>query len=160
MKDRHIETATVAAILLLVALFFLGGCKPPPQIVTETKTEYREVVRDTTIYLSDSGFLYAWIECDSAYQAKLAEVVPIPGKFIETKIVLKDRVLKVSAIVDSAEVYARLKDRYNKETKTETVIVKENYVTGFQSFQIWAGRILLALLLVFIALRMLIKKPP
>jgi hypothetical protein len=158
MKDRHIEIA--AALLITAIVLMFSGCKAPPQIVTETRTEIVEKVRDTIIYLSDSGFLYAWIECDSAYQAKIAEVVPLPGKFVEQKIVLKNNYIKVTATVDSAEVYARLKDRYQSDVKNETIIVKENYVTGFQWFQIWAARVIALLILVFILLRLFIKKPP
>jgi hypothetical protein len=145
MKTIHIDLLLVGLVIWIVA-----ACHHPPQVVTETRTEYKEVIRDSTIYLSDSSMLYAWLECDSVGQAHIREIAELrAGKMVFPEVIIKNNYLKTVCKVDSFQVFVRLKDRYTvKEEVKKPPPERVNYVTGFQWFQIWAGRVLIVILII------------
>jgi hypothetical protein len=151
-------------IILLSACLFalcLAGCKTQAPIArtdTVTKTVIQELVKDTTIYLTDSAGFRALLECDSLGQVRVKQIQDYyAGQFIKPKVVIKDNYVTLDCKIDSAGVYVYWKERHESKEQTITTVnvVKENYVTGFQWAQIWAGRVFVLLLLLYVAYRVL-----
>lgn len=161
MKDRIINTALVilaACVLFLCAV----GCKvqaPIARADTVTKTVIQEVIKDTTVYITDSAGFRAALECDSLGQVRIRQIEQYyAGQFVKPKVIVKDNWLKVDCKIDSGAVYVAWKQRTETtEQKVTTVKVPPpvNYVTGWQWAQIWAGRLLIALVVVYAGIKLL-----
>lgn len=161
MKDRIINTALVilaACVLFLCAV----GCKvqaPIARTDTVTKTVISEVIRDTTVYIVDSAGFRAALICDSLGQVRVKQVEQYyAGIFVKPKIVIKDNYVQVDCKIDSGAVYVAWKQRTETtEQKVTTVKVPPpvNFITGWQWAQIWAGRLLMALVLIYVGIKVL-----
>ncbi len=142
-------------ILLAACLFFLCSCRtqiPIARADTVTKVLIKERVHDTTIYVTDSAGFKALLECDSLGMVRVKQIQNFyAGQFVRPKVVVKDNYIKLDCKVDSAKIYASWKERDTvKVTSTsQTIVVKENYITGFQWAQIWAGRVFILLVLLY-----------
>lgn len=144
--------------LIIIALLaaIAAGCRttqPTSQISEHVtvKTEIKEVLRDTTIFLTDSAQVRALVKCDSQGNAYLAEITALRlGKFARPRIRLNSNVMTLDCIVDSAAVYVAWHQRYERRetdtTVSKTVQVPVNYVTKWQNAQMWMGRILMILI--------------
>lgn len=117
----------------------------------------KEVVRDTVVYtMPDEGTVTALLRCDSLGNAYIKEIIDLKavGKSQPPNIRIRDNIIRVVVPVDSQAVYMTLKDRYETTDQKTTVIPtpeRINYLTGWQWFQIWVGRILGILLILIIA---------
>lgn len=141
-------------IILLAALLFLlclYACKCPPQIAssdTVRNSNIQIIPHDTTVYLNDSARLRALLYCDSIGQVKIRQIQDYyAGQWIKPKVVIRDNYLNVDCKIDSAAIVVRWNERHETTSNiihTVTVPPAVNYVTGFQWFQIWLARILLA----------------
>lgn len=161
MKDRIINTALVilaACILFLCAV----GCKvqaPIARTDTVTKTVISEVIRDTTVYITDSAGFRAALICDSMGQIRVKQVEQYyAGLFVKPKIVIKDNFIKVDCRIDSGAVYVAWKQRTEATEQTITTVTVPppvNYVTGWQYAQIYMGRLLMALILIYVGIKVL-----
>lgn len=159
-------------LVTIAVIFLLASCckQLTPQTTANTKDSVRtevkyqliEKIKDTTIYVgADSSLLVALLECDSTGSARLIQINKLKaGRTARpAAISLNSNQLLVKCNIDSFAVYAQVKDRYQlKDTgsfqnkSAQSVIIKEmpvNYVSGFQWFQIWTGRIFLLLLLLY-----------
>ena len=157
-------------VIILAAILFLSGCCKPlvqqstsnqkDSVRTEVKTELIEKVRDTIIYIpGDSSLIEALFECDSLRNVQLKSIVTMPGKTIKPKLGLKNNVASFQCNVDSAAVAVLYLERFlsrdstgfNYHASDVTTIVEKrvNYVTGWQWFQIWFGRIVLIIVLIY-----------
>ena len=149
MKKQPTDLVIIAlgAILLFLCLY---ACKPIPVISrsdTVTKTIVKEVLRDTTIYISDSAGFRALLECDSLGAIRVKQIEQYyAGQFVKPKIIIKDNFVNVTCKIDSAKVAISWNERHtvHSEVINTVVVEKINYVTGFQWFQIWTCRVLLA----------------
>lgn len=169
MKDRHIETATVAAILLLIALFILGGCRTVEKVIvrndTIRSTVIRERLRDTIItVMGDSSAVSYLIECQND-KAKLVELIStsMGARTAPPKVEIKDRILTAKCNVDSMAIYMSWKERDTTKVTSITVApepIRENYLTGWQWFQVWTGRILAAVAVLFVGIWWIRRKRP
>ena len=169
-RDQIRECSIWLFVALLLLLFFLVSCNrsiPVASSDTIVRTVIRDRVKDTTIYLTDSAGLMAYLECDSMGQAKVKFIEDYwAGQFSKVpKVVIRNNWLKADCRIDSAAVYVAMKlsDTTNY-TRIETVkVVKENYLTPWQWAQVWAGRLLMILGLIsvlFFGLRLFVKKFP
>jgi len=159
MKDRIINTALVilaACILFLCAV----GCKvqaPIARTDTVTKTVITEVLRDTTVYIVDSAGFRAALECDSLGQVRIRQIQDYyAGQFVKPKVIIKDNYVQVDCKIDSGAVYVAWKQRTETtEQKVTTVKVPPpvNYVTGWQYAQIYMGRLLMALVVIYAGIK-------
>ncbi|MCC8145633.1 MAG: hypothetical protein LIO93_04170 [Bacteroidales bacterium] len=126
--------STVFFILVFI-VFFLLGCKTKVQYVPveSVRVEYKDN------YLRDSIFMY-----DSIHIKEKGDTV-----FMEKlRYIYKDKLIRDSVFIcDSIAV------PYEVEK-----IVREKYVSSFQSFQIWCGRILLLALVVYFGIRFVRKR--
>jgi hypothetical protein len=140
---------------LLIFIILLAGCRCPKPIATVEKetVTITETVRDTVVKIQpDASHIRALLECDDERQVIIRELQELQaGNHVRPpQIVIRENVLTATAEVDSFEVYLKWKqrDRQTDVIKTETVTVNE--LTGWQWFQIWAGRIAFALALIWI----------
>ena len=136
--------------LLLLALLTISGCKVKQYVASsDTITVVREVPHDSLIYISDSSGLAALIECDSLGKIHLKEIQDYyKGQFVKPKVEIRNNYVEVACIVDSAQIYLTWKSRDRSTVITTVQVVKENYLTSWQWFQVWLGRILMALVIV------------
>lgn len=169
------------ATTILATILFASCYRPPiktaqnsdnkDSVRTDVRYQVVEKLRDTTIWLPpDSALLEALIECDSAGQAQLRKIVALQAgrKLQAPSVQLKDNRLTAGCRIDSQAVYATLKDRYERYDTSHyeshhnmmaTVVeVPVNYVTGWQWFQIWCGRILLIILITWGATKLFSSK--
>ena len=121
---------------LLFILFFIGfaACNKTVYVPVESlRTEYRDNYLRDSVYLHDSVFVK--IKSDTVF-------------FERYKYLYRDKTVRDSIIInDSIQV------PYPVE-----VPVKVNFVSGWQSFQIWLGRILIGIVLGYLLLMLLKKK--
>ena len=159
-KHTWIDLAIVAFVTILLMLFFVS-CKTQAPIArtdTVTKTIIKERVRDTTIFITDSAGFRALLECDSLGQVRVKQIQDFyAGQFVKPKIVIKDNYIKLDCQIDSAKIFLMWlrRDTLYSVRSSSVVIQKENYITGFQWFQIWSGRVFFALLMVFLGVKVL-----
>lgn len=156
MKTRTIDLCLIGFVLVLIVL--AGGCRRLPAVARADTTErvvIRETIHDTTILIEqDSSWIQYYIDCQEG-KAKLTELLSYrPGENIRPpQVIIKDRILTAKCNVDSFAVYAAFKSRdTTTSTTTSQVIVKQvNYLTGWQWVQVYAGRLLFALVLLVVA---------
>jgi hypothetical protein len=161
MKDRI--TLPAFAVFLTCILFLCAvGCKVQAPIAstdTVTKTVIQEVLRDTTIYIVDSAGFRAALECDSMGQVRIRQIQDYyAGQFVKPKVIVKDNWLRVDCRIDSGAVYVAWKQRTETTEQSVTTVKVPppvNYVTGWQWAQIWAGRLLIALVVIYVGFKVL-----
>ncbi len=151
-------------ILFILAGLLVTSCskKNVPTIARQDsiqKITITERIHDTTILvLQDSSQVQYLIECENE-RAKLTQFLSYKsGSRVQPpQVTIVKNVLTAKCVVDSFAVYASFKTRDTTMVlKTNTVtIVPQNYVTGFQSFQIWLGRILLVILFIYFGLKLI-----
>ncbi len=129
--------------MLAIAMMPLSGCKvkkclqPERVVVTETRTEYKEVVRDSIIRVpADTSGLEAWFECDSMNRVYLRQINQMQGQrssiSANTKTVGKAMVITADCVCDSLAIYLKMKDKYlikdrtrDEKQVTPVIIVKK-----------------------------------
>ena len=153
-------------LLFMFAIFTACRTLKPPQIIERTTSIHDTVekVRDTMIKIpADSAWLKALLECDKNGQIHIKQLTDyIAGiKMKPPEIQIKDNIITIKAKVDSTAVYAALKDRYvtSKETAYKEKKVEVNFLTGWQWAQVYAGRLLLLIGLIFIIYYIVIRSP-
>jgi hypothetical protein len=152
--------------LVFVALL-MSGCvtqkrceqKFPPQIITIdsviTKTE--TIYRDTTIFIELPGdTIRDTVEVTvkegiansrpSIHETDLAwSMAQVVNGFLQHELIQKDSTL--ARVIENA---IRESATTTDKTKLVTKIVEKNYITSWQWFQIWLGRLLMALAAMFV----------
>ncbi|KAA6336272.1 hypothetical protein EZS27_015559 [termite gut metagenome] len=121
----------------------------PEEVVTE---------RLVPVYLSpDSAMLYALLECDSDKQVVLKEYYELKSQSVQSDFSFENGgvVYKTKTVHDT--IYLRARDRIVYKP-VPVPGEKVNYLTFWQQFWIYAGRLLLAALVVVLALKKLILK--
>lgn len=127
MKPQTIKT--IAAMLLILFLVILSGCKSKTVYVPveSLRIEYRGNLMRDSIYLRDSIFM----------QTKNDTVMIEKFRYL-----YKDRIVR-----DSIHLRDTIKVPYPVLEEVEV-----NKISGFQNFQMWCGRILLIALLAYLGL--------
>jgi hypothetical protein len=155
------QVRNLAIIALLAAILFLCSCKtqaPLARTDTVRQVVIKEVLHDTTVYLTDSAGFRALLECDSLGKIRVKQIQDFySGQFVRPKIVVKDNYVNVGCVIDSGAVYIAWKERNVSESlkTSQTIVQKVNYITGFQWAQIWAGRLLIVLVLIYAGVKVL-----
>ena len=154
-----------ATLLLAIFIGLITSCTPTRYITveknTETKTEIREVVRDTTIYIPpDQATAKALLECDSTGQILIRQIETLQGKLnAKANIRIIGNTIIADCLCDSMQIYMQLKDRY-QTTTTNTSETKiqwmEKELKWWQRCLIWIGGITLLTAIIF-AIFMIIK---
>lgn len=143
--------------LFVVLVTALVSCKsssvalPSKTEITNTITT-KEVVHDTIFETKkDSSYYKAWLECQDGKVVIKNQPQTTKGKYLQPpKVIIKDNYMKVDCEAEAQKLFAQWKDIYRtnnlQTTITNTVEVERN-LTWWQKFQIWCGRILLAIAL-------------
>lgn len=128
------------------------------------ETTIVEKIRDTIIYLpADNSSATIHLKADSTGIIIQSIETTSGTNLAPPNIKLKNNTIYVDCKVDSMAIYFHLKDRLTVRSKTETVtkthIEHVNYLTSWQWFQVWLGRLLL-LFLLLILIFLIIKQLP
>lgn len=110
-------------ILLILIILLFGSCATTKKIETkiETKTEYIELVKDTTIYIEDMAYFRAYLECDSINNVVIKELENKAGKLIKQNVKYIDKIIYVEAKIDSQAVYISWVETHNIEKEKEYI---------------------------------------
>lgn len=152
----------LSVIWMLSACVTQKRCSEKYPCVSST-TEYVhdtvvETIHDTTLVIKkDSSYIEAYLECDSSGRVLINQISQLDGKISRLKFQLKNNVIYVECKVDSLSVYLSWKNRYESKTqvKTNTITKTTNILTQWQIFQLWLGRILLVIILVYVAVKII-----
>lgn len=122
-------------VSLFILSFCLMGCKTKIQYVPveSVRLEYKDN------YLRDSIYRY-----DSVYVKEKGDTVWVE----KLRYIYKDKLVKDSILIQDT-----IPVPYEVEK-----IVKEKYVSSLQNFQIWCGRILLLLLIVYFGFKLIKRR--
>jgi hypothetical protein len=122
--------------ILIILIILFSSCATTKKIetITEIKTEYIELVKDTTIYIEDMAYFRAYLECDSVNNVVIKELENKAGKLIKQNVKYIDKIIYVEAKIDSQAVYISWIETHNIEKEKEYInveIIKKVYPTWF-----------------------------
>lgn len=126
----------VLAVIIIIGLFISCKSKTIYVPVETIKIEYKDRLRIDSLIRYDSIFQDRYMKGDTVFQVKERY------KYVDKVKVERDSVFKTDSIQVPYPV------------KGDPI----PYVTGWQNFQIWCGRILLLLLVGFFGYRFIVKK--
>jgi hypothetical protein len=146
-------TRMLLGLVALVSLFaLLGSCHPcrkcPPQYVERTITDTVEIKEIELRIEQDQSFIEAYLECDSTNQVIMTKLTTEQGKRVKQDVVFRDKIIKVTANVDSAKIGKQYMERHRQDKEIIHVPVEVNRVTWWQQGQIYGFRVLLILLII------------
>jgi len=116
-------------IFILIALF---SCTAKRTVTTTEHTQSavvdtthiitRETIQDTVIHLlADSSMFEAMIECDSNNQAFIRQITRMEnGRKVQTKVVFKDKILRVESRVNADSIKVYWKNYYEAQFVANT----------------------------------------
>jgi len=146
---------TIAIIVLFLCVSACRSHTPVVTVPVETVTIVRERLVEVPIP-ADSALMTAYFECDSNFNVLLRSFDEQKSASMATALNLDAggrlsyQVVRVS---DTVYIAARDSIVYKEIAFPVNVPVEVNKITGFQHFQIWAGRCLLAVLGIVILLK-------
>ena len=159
-------TVFILLILLISGCVTQKKCSQrfPPQILTKDSIVYSS----DTIKIKTVDTVYIKLSRDTIFDTKYVYIDRKTGlSYTDTSRLQNDfcisiagvmygelfheLITKDSLIMFTYDQYHTMVTTLQERYKTETQIIKENYVTGWQWFQIWAGRIVLILIVLFAA---------
>lgn len=166
---------TIFLVAVVVSFMLITGCRSnrlQPQHKTETKIEYKTIVKDSIVKLpADSSAIKALYECDSLNNVILTEIKHYQGSNIETEsnhtrtqtggLYVENR-----CKVDSSKVYLRWKENHVKETisdsvvhvKYETIEVEKEVKRSPVPWMIGGGLIILVIVILYNSIKNNIKR--
>lgn len=145
--------------ILLLAVICLSACKTmkylPAEKIIETKTEIKEVLRDTTVYVpADQATINALLECDSLGNVLIKNIETLQGKLnARASLKIQDNKLTADCQCDSLAIYLQLKEKFEKvttDTNKTKIIEKEKNLAWWQLTLMWAGGIFFIILIIVI----------
>jgi len=135
-------------IIIVFVCIIVCGCrtkKPVVSVPVESHTIIRERLVEVPI-AADSALMTAYLECDSNFNVLLRRFDEQKSVKISTALNLDDNgklSYKVVRVRDTVYIPARDSIVYKEIAIPVSVPIEVNQLTGFQHFQIWAGRCLL-----------------
>lgn len=146
-------------ILLIAIAILLGSCITrqkcesmfPPKVTTSNDTIVKYVERNTVEHLpADSSLYYAYIDCING-KPVITEVSTtssgngrapvISHTFKGNKLTVKCKEDSLRKVIKTLEKQVQI-----NSSKVEVHETKVNFITGWQNFQMWCGRILFGLI--------------
>ena len=127
MKNYLVFIMIISGLIIIC-----NGCKVKylqPERTTETIVEYKEVIRDTTIYIpADSSTVTALLECDSLNNVYIKSILQYQGEHsrigFNANHAGKTLYITTDCICDSMGIYLTYKDIYHKEKVIEKEVVR------------------------------------
>ena len=153
---KSLKNWMVCVVFLFVSVVALTACKgvsvvPPPSEETVITERITETLRDTVFNIApDSSYYKAWLRC---VEGKVVLSTPQLKKGRHLKppeVQIKDNILTVNCHAEAQQLFAQWKERFIEQHKQQTLktyIPVDKPPSSWQLFQIWCGRIFLALLL-------------
>ena len=161
-------------VYIICVVFIMTGC------ITQKRCErlypcrgaVDTIVKDSIVYIikdsiytlpTDSSTIKALIICEDEIPRLKQIIAYASGKRVEVPVIrFKHDTLFVDCKVDSAEITLTWaeKNQYRLMKVNETIVKRENYITGWQWAQIWMGRLLIiaiAIILILFLLRIIFK---
>jgi len=139
----------------------LAGCRSQQALPVETRTTVTERLVEVQTP-ADSAWLQALLECDENNRVLLRSMDERKTSGMQSELQITQEPLSGKSLLRYAvirvpeKIYVPAKDSIVfKETQ---ITVTANALTGWQWFQIWAGRLLLLLFIIYIAIRILTAK--
>jgi hypothetical protein len=141
----------------LLLLLFMTSCKSKRVVLQKeiTADTITETLHDTIFSIEkDSSFYNALLECQNG-KVVIKEVTNTSsGRKLKTpKVVIQDNQLKVDCKTEAEKLFASWKDTFIKSYKGKEIPVITNELTWFQKTQIYIGRFLLAILVLWFLLK-------
>ena len=153
------KKALIYWFLFLLILLAMTSCGSHRTLIQKevVRDSIVETIRDTVFKIEkDSSYYNALLECQNGkVQVKSIGLVSSGRKVKPPKVDIHDNQLTVDCETEAQELFARYKDKFIASYREKTVPVITNELTQWQKIQIWAGRILLGLLIVFAAYKIL-----
>lgn len=153
--------ALLIPVLTVLIALSLTSCRTP-QLVMQVDTQTSEELRDTTFVIeADSSLIRALIECDSTGRAYLAKLIEVQaGSTIPPASVSIDNrnVLSVKSKLPQRKVILqnRVTTTYTERLVTNTVTITK--MSKWQTFWYYTGQVLLVLILLYLVIRIVLKK--
>jgi len=143
---------------LLLCLGLLAGCKskvniPQSTIETTKDINVQNIQRDTVFKtLADSSYYEAWLKCvnGKVVVVDASTKASKNGKLQNPKVNIKNNKITVGCQLEEQKLFAKWNEQHKTETITNTLRIPYPVpaeFTSWQSFQLWCGRIFLALML-------------
>lgn len=131
-------------ILSLALLTLTFSCKTRNfENKIETKIEYREVIRDTTIFVpADRAIVTALLACDSLGNVYLKQIQTLQGNSsASANVIIRDNYITAECLCDSLNIYLTMKDRYYTENtnSVKTIVLTTNILKFWQKALIYFG---------------------
>lgn len=137
--------------LILCLLTLLMGCSASKHsLITEVPVQYKERVVERLVpyaVAADSSTLKAWFECDSLNQVIIKQLDEQKGKS-QSNIDFNNGKLTYKLIHKVDTVYVAAKDSfiYKEKAIRVEVPIEVNKLTNWQIIQIYAGKVMLSIL--------------
>lgn len=145
----------------LLILLVMTSCKSKANLVrSEVITDsIIETVKDTVIQVAkDSSSYEAFLECkDGMINVKSISKTSSGRKLKTPKVTIENNVLKVDCEAEAEKKFFAWKEKFLKSFKVSTIPVITNELTWWQQTQIYIGRLLFIVLLMWILI--LVLKP-
>lgn len=143
----------------LFILLWMTSCKSKKTFVEKeiTKDSISVMVKDTTFTVAkDSSSYAAQLQVDTKGTISIKQVNETkPGRKLEApKVTIKNNQLIVDCVAEAEKLFASWKETFIKSYKENQVPIITNELTWLQKTQIYIGRTLLAILVIWLLLHL------
>ena len=152
------KKALIYWFTFLLILLWMTSCKSKKVVVQKeiTSDAIKETLHDTFFSVEkDSSDYKALLECQKGKVVIKAVTSTSSGRKLKTpKVVIQDNQLKVDCETEAEKLFATWKDTFIKSYKGTEIPVITNELTWFQKTQIYIGRSLFLVLVLWILLKL------
>ena len=159
MTRKTKTNLTVLAIFAIAASFSIKACRSQKPAVIPVPVETQTIIRERLVEVAiaaDSALMTAYFECDSNLNVLIKRFDERKSANMTTSSSLDAGRFTYQIVRVSDTIYVSARDSvvYKEIPFAVNVPFEVNRITGFQHFQIWAGRILLAAAIAMIFLKL------
>lgn len=142
----------------LLILLWMTSCNSKKVVIQKeiTKETITETIHDTLFTVEkDSSYYHALLECQNGKVVIKQVAETSSGRKLKTpKVVILDNELKVDCFAEAEQLFASWKSTFISRYKELNKPVITNELTWFQETQIYIGRILLFVLVLWVLLKL------
>jgi hypothetical protein len=146
----------------LLILLAMTSCKSKANLVKSeiTTDSIIETVKDTVFEVAkDSSSYVAELQCINGKVIVKSVTNTTSGRKLQApKVIIKDNILTVDCTAQAEKIFASWKEKFIKSFKQIEVPVITNELTWWQETQIYIGRILSIILMLWLLILMFISK--
>lgn len=143
--------------IAVVLCLMLVGCKATQPTIVEAKSEKIRTVVDTLVkIIPDSSLVQALLDCDSLGRVRMRQISKLQLQGINIDMQLDGNNLTVTAKGKDTEKRRVEVVAERKEIPVPyPVVTKVNYLTSWQWFMVWVGRIACIMVLLYLGVKLL-----